>query len=210
MAFCCLGMDVIGPIEPAASNEHRFILVAIDYFTKWVKAMTFKFLTKKVVIDFVHSNIICRFEIPKVIITDNGANLNSHLMKEVCQQFKITHRNSTLYRRKANGAIKAVNNIKKILQKIVQAEIDDNEWVKTRLEQLSLIDEKRLVAVCQGQLYQKRMARAYNKKIALNKSNRLTIVLSHYENVEFGQALRNLSEPAAGPIHFYGSLLLSG
>ncbi|XP_070007311.1 uncharacterized protein [Nicotiana sylvestris] len=46
---------------------------------------------------------------------------------------------------------------------IVEAEIDDDEWVKTRLEQLSLIDEKRLVAVCHGQLYQKRMARAYNK-----------------------------------------------
>ncbi|XP_070010544.1 uncharacterized protein [Nicotiana sylvestris] len=45
------------------------------------------------------------------------------------------------------------------------AEIDDDEWVKTRLEQLSLIDEKRLAVVCHGQLYQKRMARAYNKKV---------------------------------------------
>ncbi|XP_070035173.1 uncharacterized protein [Nicotiana tomentosiformis] len=50
------------------------------------------------------------------------------------------------------------------LRIVVEAEIDDDEWVKTRLEQLSLIDEKRLAAVCHGQLYQKRMARAYNKK----------------------------------------------
>ncbi|XP_070022101.1 uncharacterized protein [Nicotiana sylvestris] len=50
------------------------------------------------------------------------------------------------------------------LRIIVEAEIDDNERVKTRLEQLSLIDEKKLVAVCHGQLYRKRMARAYNKK----------------------------------------------
>ncbi|XP_070005430.1 uncharacterized protein [Nicotiana sylvestris] len=48
---------------------------------------------------------------------------------------------------------------------VAEAEIDDDEWVKTRLEQLSLIDEKRLAAVCHGQLYQKRMARAYNKKV---------------------------------------------
>ncbi|XP_075105025.1 LOW QUALITY PROTEIN: uncharacterized protein LOC107765109 [Nicotiana tabacum] len=183
LAFVAWGMDVIGPIEPAASNGHRFILVAIDYFTKWVEDVTFKSVTKKVVVDFVHSNIICRFGIPKVIITDNAVNLNSHLMKEVCQQFKITHRNSTPYHPKANGDVEAANkNIKKLmvygteavipaeveipsLRVIVEAGIDDDEWVKTRLEQLSLIDEKRLAAVCHGQLYQKRMAKAYNKKV---------------------------------------------
>ncbi|XP_019242529.1 PREDICTED: uncharacterized protein LOC109222656, partial [Nicotiana attenuata] len=71
------GMDVIGPIEPATSNGHRFILVAIDYFTKWVEASSYKSVTKKVVADFVHNNIVCRFGIPQSIITDNGANLNS-------------------------------------------------------------------------------------------------------------------------------------
>ncbi|XP_070028991.1 uncharacterized protein [Nicotiana sylvestris] len=50
------------------------------------------------------------------------------------------------------------------LQIIVEAEIEDNEWVKARLEQLTLIDEKRIVAVCHRQLYQQRMAQAYNKK----------------------------------------------
>ncbi|XP_047261146.1 uncharacterized protein LOC107869086, partial [Capsicum annuum] len=50
------------------------------------------------------------------------------------------------------------------LRIISEAEIEDTEWVKSRLEQLSLIDEKRLTAVCFGQLYQKRIARAYNKK----------------------------------------------
>ena len=87
--FVAWGMDVIGPIEPKASNGHRFILVAIDYFTKWVEAITFKAVTKKAVVDFVHSNIICRFGIPRAIITYNVANLNSNLMKEVCEQFKM-------------------------------------------------------------------------------------------------------------------------
>jgi hypothetical protein len=89
--FVAWGMDVIGPIESKTSNGHRFILVAIDYFTKWVEAVTFKSVTKKAVVDFVHANIICRFGIPKMIITDNAANINSHLMQEVCQQFKIAH-----------------------------------------------------------------------------------------------------------------------
>ncbi|XP_070002077.1 uncharacterized protein [Nicotiana sylvestris] len=81
--FVAWGMDVIRPIKPATSNGHRFILVAIDYFTKWVEAKTFKSVTKKAVVDFVRSNIIYRFGIPKVIITGNSANLNSHLMKEL-------------------------------------------------------------------------------------------------------------------------------
>ncbi|XP_059306460.1 uncharacterized protein LOC132057886 [Lycium ferocissimum] len=96
--FTAWGMDVIGLIEPAASNKHRFILVTIDYFTKWVEAVSYSSVTKKVVTDFVLNNIICRFGIPESIITDNGANLNSHLMKDMCEQFRITHQNSTAYR----------------------------------------------------------------------------------------------------------------
>ncbi|XP_015159543.1 uncharacterized protein K02A2.6-like [Solanum tuberosum] len=106
--------------QPAASNGHRFILVAIDYFTKWVEATSYKAVTKKVVDDFVRNNLICRFGVPESIITDNGANLNSHLMKEICEQFKITHRNSTAYRPQMNGAVEAANNnIKRILRKMI-------------------------------------------------------------------------------------------
>ncbi|KAM3266306.1 hypothetical protein P3L10_003300 [Capsicum annuum] len=126
--FVAWGMDVIGPIEPKASNGHRFILVAIDYFTKWVEAVTFKLVTKKAVVDFVHTNIISRFGVPKMIIIDNAANLNSHLMQEVCQQLKIAHRNFTPYRPKANGIVEASNkNIKKILRKMIQG---SRQWNK--------------------------------------------------------------------------------
>ena len=45
--FVASGMDVIGPIEPAASNGHIFILVAVDYFTKWVEAGSYKSVIKK-------------------------------------------------------------------------------------------------------------------------------------------------------------------
>ncbi|XP_070043107.1 uncharacterized protein [Nicotiana tomentosiformis] len=58
----------------------------------------------------------------KILRTDNAANLNNHLMREVCEQFKITHRNSTPYRPKANGVVEAANkNVKKILKKMIQS-----------------------------------------------------------------------------------------
>ncbi|RDX91741.1 hypothetical protein CR513_26228, partial [Mucuna pruriens] len=52
------GIDVIGPIEPKASNGHRFILVAIDYFTKWVEAASYPSVTKNVVVKFVKRDLI--------------------------------------------------------------------------------------------------------------------------------------------------------
>ncbi|XP_070017625.1 uncharacterized protein [Nicotiana sylvestris] len=55
------------------------------------------------------------------------------------------------------------------LQIIDKAEIEDDEWVKIKLEQLTMIDKKWMTAVCHGQLYQQRMVRAYNKKVRPRK-----------------------------------------
>ncbi|XP_070041780.1 uncharacterized protein [Nicotiana tomentosiformis] len=111
---------VIGPIEPAALNRHRFILVAIDYFTKWVEAASYKAVTKNVVEDFVRDRIVYRFGVPESIIIDDAANLNSDLMKSICETFKIKHQNSTAYKPQMNGVVEAANkNIKKILRKMV-------------------------------------------------------------------------------------------
>src|SRR4051812_16339670 len=67
--FSMWGIDMIGMIEPKASNGHRFILVAIDYFTKWVKAASYANVTKQVVVRFIKNNIICRYGVPSKIIT---------------------------------------------------------------------------------------------------------------------------------------------
>ncbi|RDX83081.1 Gypsy retrotransposon integrase-like protein 1, partial [Mucuna pruriens] len=57
-SFSMWGLDMIGPIEPKASNGHRFILVAIYYFTKWVKAASYTNVTKSVVVKFIKRDII--------------------------------------------------------------------------------------------------------------------------------------------------------
>ena len=118
--FSMWGIDVIGAIEPKASNGHRFILVAIDYFTKWVEAASYTSVTRKVVTKFIKRELICRYGLPSKIITDNATNLNNQMMAELCEGFKIQHHNSSPDRPKMNGAIEAANkNIKKILQKMV-------------------------------------------------------------------------------------------
>ena len=76
-------------------------------------------MTQVVVARFLKHNIICRYGVPEELITDNGANLNWKRIRQLCQQFKIEHRNSVPYRPQMNGAMKATNNnIKKILVKM--------------------------------------------------------------------------------------------
>ncbi|PKI56240.1 hypothetical protein CRG98_023371 [Punica granatum] len=71
------GMDVIGPINPKASNGHMFILVATDYFTKWIEAVTLALVTAKAVARFLRRDVIARYGVPVTIITDNAKNLNN-------------------------------------------------------------------------------------------------------------------------------------
>nr|XP_027088695.1 uncharacterized protein K02A2.6-like [Coffea arabica] len=121
-------MDVIGTIDPPASNGHRFILVAIEYFTKWVEAESFKHVTKKVVANFLRNHIICRFRVPETLITDNAKNLNNDRVDGLCEQFKIRHRNSAIYRPQMNGAVEATNkNLKKIIRKMTEKHRDWHE-----------------------------------------------------------------------------------
>ena len=89
--FAMWGINMIGDIKPTASNGHRFILVAIDYFTKRVEAASFSSVTKNVVARFINHNLICRYGIPKRIITDNGTNLNNSMITELCTQIGRAH-----------------------------------------------------------------------------------------------------------------------
>ncbi|GAU49857.1 hypothetical protein TSUD_374390 [Trifolium subterraneum] len=128
--FSMWGIDMIGRIEPKASNGHRFILVAIDYFTKWVEVASYANVTKQVVVRFIKNHIICRYGVPNKIITDNGTNLNNKMMKDLCDEFKIEHHNSSPYRPQMNGAVEAANkNIKKIVQKMVVTYKDWHEML---------------------------------------------------------------------------------
>ena len=62
--FSMWGMDVIEPIEPKTSNGHCFILVAIDYFTKWVKAASYANITQNMIVKFIKRELICHYGIP--------------------------------------------------------------------------------------------------------------------------------------------------
>uniref|UniRef100_A0A2N9H3U4 Integrase catalytic domain-containing protein n=1 Tax=Fagus sylvatica TaxID=28930 RepID=A0A2N9H3U4_FAGSY len=186
--FSAWGMDVIGAITPKASNGHEFILVAIDYFTKWVEACSFKNVTQVAVTRFVKNNIICRYGMPEMLITDNASNLNNRMMDQLCQQFKIPAPQLCSIPSEDERSRRSCQQERHPLEPpptlwcmgwkqyyqveveipslriLSQTQLEEAEWAQARYEQLNFIDEKRLAALCHGQLYQRRIERAYNKK----------------------------------------------
>ena len=118
--FSTWGIDIIGKIHPTTSNGHEFILVAIDYFTKWVEVASYKVLNSKKVAQFIQTNIICKYGVPHEIISDNGQHFKGETEK-LLRQFNIQHHKSSPYRPQTNGAIEAANkNIGQILKKSIK------------------------------------------------------------------------------------------
>ena len=69
--FVQWGLDIMGPF-PTAVRLLKFLVVGIDYFTKWVEAEALATINEKNIRNFVCRNIIYRYRIPRVIVSDNG------------------------------------------------------------------------------------------------------------------------------------------
>uniref|UniRef100_A0A2N9I4J6 Uncharacterized protein n=1 Tax=Fagus sylvatica TaxID=28930 RepID=A0A2N9I4J6_FAGSY len=82
--FAQWGMDLVGPL-PRATGNRRWLIVATDYFTKWVEAEPLANIRDKDSIKFVWKNIITRFGIPKTIISDNGTHSPVNLSRSIVQ-----------------------------------------------------------------------------------------------------------------------------
>ena len=90
-------IDLIGQIYPPSSKNHKFILVATDYFTKWVEAIPLKNVISKEMIEFVKEHIIYQFGIPQTITTDQGTIFISDEFEEFATGMGIKLLNSFLY-----------------------------------------------------------------------------------------------------------------
>jgi hypothetical protein len=105
------GLDFIGEIHPGSSKGHRFILVAMDYFTNWTEVVPLRNMTHREVISFVQEHIIYRFELPQTLATDQGSSFISHQFREFVESMKIKLLNSSPYYAQANGQAEASNKV---------------------------------------------------------------------------------------------------
>jgi hypothetical protein len=95
--------------NPHSVGGHGYIIVVVDYFTKWVEAMPTFDNTKKNATLFIFNHNITRFGHPQSIVTEHGTHFRNFMMSELTNKLGLWHENSTPYYPQANGQVEAIN-----------------------------------------------------------------------------------------------------
>jgi len=114
--FDVWGINFMGPFPNSFGNQ--YILVVVDYVSKWVEAIPSKTNDNKIVIKFLKENIFSRFGTPRAIISDNSGHFCNRSFEALMRKYAITHKLSTPYHPQTSGQVKVSNRqIKLILEK---------------------------------------------------------------------------------------------
>ncbi|XP_019465415.1 PREDICTED: uncharacterized protein K02A2.6-like [Lupinus angustifolius] len=123
--FDCWGIDFMGPFPP--SHSHLYILVALDYVSKWVEVAVAPKDDANTIVEFLKRNIFSRFGTPRVLISDGGSHLCNSQLEKVLQHYGVWHKVASPYHPQTNGHAKVSNReIKRILEKTVS--ISKKDW----------------------------------------------------------------------------------
>ncbi|XP_059650648.1 uncharacterized protein LOC132296464 [Cornus florida] len=123
--FDVWGIDFMGPFPMSHGKE--YILVGVDYISKWVEAVATTTNDHKVVVEFLQSNIFSRFRMPRAVISDGGKHFCNHFLRVLFQKYSISHKVGTSYHPQTSGQVEISNReIKPILEKTVRP--DRKDW----------------------------------------------------------------------------------
>ena len=93
--FDVWGIDFMGPFPSSFSNQ--YILVAVDYVSKWVEAAPFPTNDAKVVVKFLKKHMFTHFGIPRAIISDGGKHFCNKQFENLLNKYGVTHKIATPY-----------------------------------------------------------------------------------------------------------------
>nr|GEU32746.1 reverse transcriptase domain-containing protein [Tanacetum cinerariifolium] len=115
--FDVWGIDFMGPFPSSKGN--KYILVAVDYLSKWVEAKTLPTNHARVVVKFLKS-LFSRFGTPKAIISDRGTHFCNDQFSRVMLKYEVTHCLLTAYHPQTSGQVEVTNHgLKRILERTV-------------------------------------------------------------------------------------------
>eukprot|EP00253_Pinus_taeda_P022688 PITA_22688 len=97
--------------NPCSAGGHGYIIVVVDYFTKWVEAMPTLSEDGHTAVQFLFNHVISRFGVPQAIVTDHGKHFRNHMMVELTTQLGLRHDSSSPYYPQANDQVEAVNKV---------------------------------------------------------------------------------------------------
>ena len=113
----------MGPF-PTTLRQQKFLVVGIYYFTKWVEGEPLATITEKSIRTFVWRNIICRYGIPRVLVSDNGKQFDNSGFRNFCSELGIKNHYSSPAHPQANGQVEVTNRtLLKIIKKIGRAHV---------------------------------------------------------------------------------------
>ena len=118
--FELVGIDITGPFK-TSDNQEVAIICAIDYFSKYAIIKAIPDQTAFTTAKFISEEIICKYGIPKKIITDQGSNFEAELTTEMCKLLKIDKLRTTPYHPECNGEVERLN---KTLKQMISAYIE--------------------------------------------------------------------------------------
>ena len=125
--FDIWGMDFMGPFLSSSSN--LYILLAVDYVSKWLEAIPTQTNDSGVVAKFLRSHIFTRFGTPPALITDGGTHFFNKLVDSILRKYGVRHCTSLAYYPQTNGQAEVSNKeMKSILEKTVNSSKKD--WAK--------------------------------------------------------------------------------
>src|SRR2546421_2877010 len=122
--FHQIGIDFVGPL-PVTKKRNRYIIVAMDYFTKWPEARATKRDTAEEVVKFLYEDIICRHGCPRKIISDRGKHFDNKMVELLTKKFEIKHNLSTSYHPQTNGLVERFN--KTLCESLAKLQ-EDKQW----------------------------------------------------------------------------------
>ncbi|WKA02131.1 hypothetical protein VitviT2T_020354 [Vitis vinifera] len=122
--FDVWGIDFMGPFPMSFGNS--YILVGVDYVSKWVEAIPCEQNDHRVVLKFLKENIFLRFGVPKAIISDGGAHFCNKPFEALLSKYGVKHKVATPYHPQTSGHVELANReIKNILMKVVNSNRKD-------------------------------------------------------------------------------------
>jgi hypothetical protein len=104
------GLDLLGPLPPAQGNL-KYVVVAVEYFSKWIEAKPLATITSATVQKFFWQNIICRFGVSKAITVDNGTLFDAKTFKAFCSQIGTKIHFASVRHPESNGLVERANGI---------------------------------------------------------------------------------------------------